>query len=303
MNYPIAAALGFTVIFGFSFPFSRMALAHIQPFHLLALRFLVAVGLLQLLRLLQVIRVKLSREQWQALLLLAFFQPFMYFACETVGISLTSASEAGMMVAVIPIFGIPLARVFLNEQPTPAQIGAVMLSIAGVLLIGLMQAQEELGANVWGLVILLGAPFAGASFTVLSRHLSRRFRPLEMTYVMMHFGALIFVPLSLLQHSLEGRTAEFFAPLATAQVTIGVVYLGSLSSVAAFFFMNFALSRLSASQITVFPSLTTLVAVAASIVLLGEVLYWYHVIGGILIVTGVWAANYFGIRAAARARA
>ncbi len=302
MNYPIAAAIGFAFIFGFSFPFTRMALDHIEPLHLLALRFLLATAVMQGLRAVGVIRVELSAHQWKSLLLLGFFQPFLYFICETVGIQLTSASEGGMMVAVIPIFTILFARIFLKEHPTPLQIGAVIMSVLGVLLIGTMQASEALGTNVLGLVILLGAPVAGASFSVLSRHLSQRFRPLEMTFVMMHFGALVFIPASLIQHAVTGQLSLFLQPLRIPQVIGGVAYLGVLSSVAAFFLMNFALSRLVASQISAFPSLTTLVAVTASVALLGEVLSWYHWVGGAMIITGVWGANYFGARSARRQR-
>ncbi len=302
MNYPIAAAVGFALIFGFSFPFARTALQHIDPLHLLALRFILATAVMQGLRVLGLIRVKLNAHQWKSLLLLGFFQPFMYFICETVGIQMTSASEAGMMVAVIPIFTIFFARVFLKEHPTPLQIGAVVMSVLGVLLIGIMQASEALGTNVLGLVILLGAPLAGASFSVLSRHLSQRFRPLEMTFVMMHFGAAIFFPASIVQHLVAGELNSFLAPLVIPEVVGGVVYLGVLSSVAAFFLLNFALSRLRASQVSAFPSLTTLVAVIASVVLLGEVLYWYHWLGGGMIITGVWGANYFGARSARRQR-
>ncbi len=303
MSYPIFAALGFTLIFGFSFPFARMALDHIGPIHLLAFRFLLAMAVMRSLRALGVIRVRLTPAQWKSLLLLGFFQPFMYFACETIGISMTSASEGGMMVAVIPIFTILFARLFLKEQPSGPQIGAVVLSVAGVLLIGFMQATEEFGSNFLGLVILLGAPFAGAAFSVLSRHLSQRFRPLEMTFVMMHIGAAVFFPASLIQHAADGSLGAFLAPLGVPQVMAGIAYLAVLSSVTAFFLLNYALSRLAASQVSAFPSLTTLVAVGASVMLLGEVLHWYHWLGGLFIVTGVWGANYFGAKASKKEQA
>lgn len=55
---PYLAVIGFTAVFGFSFVFSRAALGRLDPFHLLALRFLFAVVLINLLRLLRIIRIE-----------------------------------------------------------------------------------------------------------------------------------------------------------------------------------------------------------------------------------------------------
>ena len=293
--YPVFAAIGFTCIFGLSFMFSRSALSYIQPLHLLGFRFLLAAIFMNVLRILRFIKVDITGSL-KPLLLLSILQPLLYFSTETIGIQLTSASEAGLMVSIIPIFTILFARVFLNERPTGYQIGAIVLSITGVLLIGIMQASGGFGSNVWGLLILLGAPLSGAGFSVMSRYCSRRFSVVSMTYIMMHVGLAVFFPASILQHLYNKNLASFLSPLSHVEVWFGVLYLGILSSVAAFFLMNYALSLLPASQVSVFPSLTTLIAVSTSVVFLKEELYWYHIIGGLLIIVGVWGANYFSSR-------
>jgi drug/metabolite transporter (DMT)-like permease len=76
----------------------------------------------------------------------------------------------------------------------------------------------------------------------------------------------------------------------------GIIYLGALSSVLAFFLINFTLSRIKASQSVVFSSLTTVISVAAGVVLRGEAFGMAQLIGSIMIVAGVWGTNAFAAR-------
>ncbi len=300
LYFPYLAAFGFTLIFGFSFVFSRTALQQMDPFHLLAFRFVLAAAFLNGLRLIGLVKIRVNASQIGPLLLIAVFQPIGYFVTETIGISLTSASEAGMLVSVIPIFTVILAYLFLGEQPPGPQVAAIFVSVTGVLLISVMQAAESIGQDLLGLALLLAAALSGAVYSVLSRHFSTRFRPVEITYVMMNLGAVVFLGASLVQHAVQGQMQAFFSPLSDSTLLGAIAYLGILSSVTAFFLLNFALSRLSASQVSAFPSLTTLIAVTAGALILGEALHWYHFVGGTLIIVGVWGTNYFATTAGRR---
>lgn len=289
----LGAAVAFATIFGVSFMFSRSVLETVSPLQLLAFRFVLASFVLQLLKALGLIRIKLTLKTLAPLLGLSFIQPIAYFLAETIGISLTSASEAGLMISLIPIATLLFARFMLKEIPSLYQVGAIILSVLGVFLIGFMQATEGLSANFFGLMVLLLAVIAGALYSVLSRKLSLSYSPESITFVMMHVGAFVFLPASLIQAVQKEALASFLLPLLTPSVVIGIVYLGALSSCLAFFLMNFALGSLTAAQVSVFASLTTVIAIAAGVFFLGEVLLWYHAVGGLLILAGVWGANYF----------
>jgi len=293
-DYPaIAAAIGMAFFFGFSFIFTRSALEYIEPIHFLGFRFFLAALIVNILRWVGVIKINIPLRRWREIMLLAFFQPVLYFVCETIGIQMTSASEGGMMVALIPIFTVSMAAIFLKERPAIPQVISIILSVSGVLLIGYMQATQEIGRNFIGLLILLGAPLSGGAFSNLSRYFSRNFKPIELTYIMMNVGAGFFLGLSLIMHSFRGRLDQFLLPLGEPIVISAIFYLAIFSSVVAFFLINFTLSRLPASQVSAFPSLTTLIAVTSGVVILGESLYWFHFLGAILIIIGVWGTNYF----------
>lgn len=297
---PYLAGLGFATIFGFSFMFTRGALNHIAPFHLLGLRFAIAILMMAALRGLNLVKINLKWADYKALLPLAFFQPILYFSTETIGVQLTSSSQAGMMIAMIPIFVTIAALVFLKERPALLQYPFILASVGGVIFISIMQNHGDLGSNNLGSLALLGAVLAAACYNIATRKAAKSYSPLQITWVMMLVGTVVFNIIAIGQGLYAGTLGSYFQPLQEIWPTIA--YLGILSSVAAFFLVNFSLSRLSASRSSVFANLTTIISIVAGVVFLKEPFAWYHGLGALLILAGIWGTNRFAPVAADEAQ-
>lgn len=299
-SLPYLAGLGFATIFGFSFMFTRGALNHIAPFHLLGLRFAIAILMMAALRGLRLVKINLKWADYKALLPLAFFQPILYFSTETIGVQLTSSSQAGMMIAMVPIFVTIAALVFLKERPAFLQYPFILASVGGVIFISIMQNNGDLGSNNLGSLALLGAVLAAACYNIATRKAARSYSPLQITWVMMLVGTVVFNIIAVGQGLYAGTLGSYFQPLQEIWPTIA--YLGILSSVAAFFLVNFSLSRLSASRSSVFANLTTIISIVAGVVFLKEPFAWYHGLGALLILAGIWGTNRFAPVAADEAQ-
>ena len=113
---------------------------------------------------------------------------------------------------------------------------------------------------------------------------------------MMMVGLVVFNGIAVTEHVLRGELTSYFTPLFNPVAFFAVVYLGILSSVVAFFMLNFMLSKIEATKSAVFGNLVTVVSIIAGILVLGEPFYWFHVVGAILILLGVWGTNYYGIK-------
>lgn len=290
---PVLAGLGVACIFGLSFMFTKEALEVTGPFHLLAFRFTLAALFLSLLKLTGLIRLEIKGKNLGLLLLLVIFQPGIYFLCETLGIEKTTSSEAGMVIALIPVFVAIFSRIFLNENPRLPQWLFIMVSVAGVIFIIFMKGRLEMGGSLAGVFFLLGAVFSAAFYNILSRKLSLEFKPVELTYFMMWFGAIIFNFITVIRLVRTGKLASYFSPLTNSSSLISILYLGLFSSVGAFFLVNFMLSRMEAARSAVFTNLTTVISILAGVLVRGEPFYWFQVVGAILILLGVWGANYY----------
>ena len=199
------------------------------------------------------------------------------------------------MIALIPVFVTMLAALFLKEIPSPLQMASILISVLGVGFIVLGGGRLTTSGHTWGLVALLGAVLSAAIFTTLSRWLSQHFRPVELTFVMMWAGAIFFGGLAFFEAQNLTPT-QILALLQYKEVWTAVLYLGILSSVVAFFGMNYFIAKIGAARSAVFANLATIVSVAAGIGLRGEPFYWYHLVGGVLILLGVAGTNRFGPR-------
>lgn len=288
---PYLAGLGVALAWGFSFLFTRGALDQLEPFHLLGLRFAAALAAFALLRFVGVINFKVYRADYLKLLPLALFQPIFYFSCETVGIMLTSASYGGMMIAAIPIFVAILSALVLGEKPGQLQLLFILASVAGVIFIIIMDNNAISRVNPLGTAALLGAVTAAAFYNIASRKASSAYAPLQITWIMIVAGAVVFNLIALGRLLAAGSAASYLAPLANLWPT--VIYLGVVSSVGAFFLYNFVLSRVTATQASVFINLITVVAIAAGVIFRSETVFWYHLAGTSAILLGVWGTNRF----------
>jgi drug/metabolite transporter (DMT)-like permease len=290
---PYAASIATSFIFGLSFIFSKVALAITDPITLLSFRFLTAFLIMSVLLLIGVIKINYRNKPILSLLLLGIIQPVLYFIFETYGIKYSSASMAGLMIALIPILVTILGGYFLKEKPSLIQMLFIVLSVSGVAFIVVMNNSGGKAASSIGILILLGAVTSAAFFNILSRKLSTSFTPMELTYFMMGIAALLFNIISIFNHAVSKSLNSYFSVLQNKNFIIAILYLGILSSIIAFFLTNFTLSKIEASRSAVFSNLSTIVSIIGGVVFLKEHFYFYHIIGSILILTGVWGTNHF----------
>jgi len=289
------AGIAFATIFGFTFMFSKVALDYVIPIGLIAYRFLIAIIVLEILRWFKVIHIRFERKHFKQLFLVALFQPILYFIFETFGIRLTTSGEAGMMIALIPIFVTILSSIILKETPKKIQIFFILLSVSGVLFIQIMKSSSGLDVNLWGLLLLLGAVISAALFNIASRNASKTLKPHEITYFMMLGGAIVFNVMYVIQLVIESRVSDYLTNLSHIELVVPILYLGVIASIGGFFLVNFALSKVPAHVSSIYANLSTIVAIIAGAWLLQEKLYYYHFIGAFMIIVGVYGTVRFNM--------
>lgn len=292
------AVFGGNTIFGFSFLFSKLALDLTIPSVLIAVRFTVAFLTLNLIVL---IGKKVRRADGQALIefslknkpkkyifLLALFQPVIYFIAENYGIVYTSSSFAGIIIAVIPIVGIILDVLIMHVNVTIRQIICAIASVGGIALTTI--GATNMTSSAKGVVCLLIAVFAGSFFYVFSKKAAADYSPLERTYMMFFIGSVFYIVLALLQ-SFRDFTNLVITPLSQPVFWISILYLSVVSSVLAFLLLNYGSNYVTISNATIFANFTTVISIAAGVLVLHEDLSFFQLAGAIVILLSV----YFGV--------
>lgn len=282
------AGILFSTIFGLSFMFSKVALDYVMPIGLIAYRFLTAFIVFEVLRQFKVIKVRFIRSHLKMALLVGLLQPVLYFLFETYGLNHLQSSEAGMMIALIPIFVTIFSAVILREKPKPLQILFILMSVSGIIFIQINRSSNGLTNEFLGFILLFGAVISAALFNIASRYSSTTIKTQELTYYMMLIGAVTFNTIYMGALLFEQRPQDFVLNLLQLELVLPILYLGIIASIGGFFLVNFTLKNLEAHVSSIYANLATIVSILAGYFLLGEAIYYYHVIGSILIILGVY---------------
>jgi len=291
---PYLSAFIYAGIFGLSFMFTKIGLNHYSTMELISYRFLLAAIVLELLKALKLIKVNFKGKNVKLVIMTAIFEPILYFLFEVEGVRLTSTSESGLMISLIPVFTAIFAWIILREKLRFRQIIFIILSVSGVILINVFKDKVELSGNLRGIIFLLLAVISATFYNLSSKRSSRDFTPIEITYGMMWLSAIVFNFILIISKLFSGDIKSYFTPLINTQGLIPLLYLGVLSSVVAFFCVNYTISRIPVSQSAIFANLVTIVAIVAGVFILNEPFGLVDSLGAIMILVGVWGTVYFG---------
>jgi len=193
----------------------------------------------------------------------------------------------------MPVFTLIMASYFLREETSMLQKLSVILSVAGVIYITVSKGTSLDFTNIKGVTMILLSALSFSVYSILVKKLVRDFTILEMSYIMIVISFIFFNAMSIGRHVIMGTAGSFFAPLSEPGFVVAFVYLGVLSSLVTSLLTNYALSKIDASKMCVFTNLSTVISIIAGVIFLKESIYFYHLIGSIMIISGVVGTNCF----------
>ncbi|MHC1721173.1 MAG: DMT family transporter [Clostridiaceae bacterium] len=290
---PYVAATIMAIIFGLTYLFSKIALSVATPFELLSFRFLIAFVIMTLLIIFRIVKVDFKNKPMKLIIFLGLCNPILGNIFDAYGLTQCSSSQAGIIIALVPIAVTILAIYLLKEIPSGKQAVSIVISILGVVFIVMMGKSDAGTSSLLGITLILMECVVIAVYNVLSRKLSLDFSPFELTYFSITFGAVFFNAISVISHIRNDTLSAYFDPLFNKDFLIPILYLGIFASIFAFFLLNYTLSKIEASKTSVFSNVSTIVAIIAGVLILKENFQYYHIIGSVFILAGVWGTNYF----------
>lgn len=278
------------ILFGLSYLFTKQATSEAGPFTLLSWRFLVAFIAMSVCWMIGGIKINLKGKHLKPLILIAIFQPAVYFIAETFGIDATTASESGSFLACIPVATLMASALILKKKPGKMQAAGIGVTLAGVLCCVLTKGMDA-SFSIFGYAMLLLAVIAYSLYCIFVEK-AEEFSDIEKTYTMIAMGAVVFTAIAVTQNISGGTFAEYIhLPVSSRDFLIAILYQGLGCSVIAFFLSNVAIANIGTNRTASFVGLSTVVSIIAGVVLLKESFTLNQVIGTVLIVAGVYLAN------------
>ena len=283
------------VIWGSSFPALKIALSQFSPVQVLAGRMLTsALICLPVMRSLWPI-LRDDRKTLRILLFAVLCEPCIYFLFEGYALRFTTASQAGLVLAVLPAAVALGAWLCLRERlPLSTWLGFAC-SFAGVLALSFgAQASESAPNPLLGNFLELMAILCGSVYVVSAKYLSRRLNAIQLTASMSYAGALFFSALCLLPQTLEPVTLEVAVP--SWMPLACIIYLGAAVMFLGYGLYNFALTGMPAGQATAFMNLVPVCSLLMGVFFLQEAMTFLQYVAAAVVVGGVALSQLPGRR-------
>ncbi len=288
------AALAQSCIIGFTSLFVKLSQNYTGAFEMLSYRLAVAFLCALVPVLLGKVKVKAAPRDLLAILPLTIVYPLVFFSTQVFALQTLPTTESAIITALAPIVTVVLAAIFLKEHTTRGQVLFILLSMGGVIFLMVMKGASAAAFDVRGTLIMMLNMLSFAVYTVLMRRLAGRFSAYALTFYITLMGFVVFTLLGLGQHLLAGDIAGFFAPLANVRLVITVLYLGAAGLFGTSALAGYALSKIESSRMIVFSNLSVVITIFAGVLILAEPLYWYHIVGAVIIIAGVFGTNWLG---------
>lgn len=202
---------------------------------------------------------RIQKQDLGKFLLLAFFEPFIYFICETYGLKLTgSPTLSAMVVATIPIFSIGAGMIFFKEKVNVVNIVGIVFTLIGIVMVAM--AKGELGENfIWGVVLLLIAVVSEVGHASITKSLSGNYSSQIIVMYQFLIGSVYLLPMFLWK-GLDGFSIQtHFSP----EVWYPIICLAVLCSSLAFSLWVSTIKNLGVAKSSIF---SALIPVAAAII-------------------------------------
>lgn len=231
---------------------------------------------------------RIQRQDLGKFLLLAFFEPFIYFLCETYGLKETgSPTISAMIIATIPIFSIAAGRIFFKEKITGTNIFGVVLSLVGIVMVAM--AHGTLGENfVWGIVLLLIAVIAEVGHASITKSLSGNYSSQIIVMYQFLIGAVYLLPFFTWK-GLDGFDAQVYL---SADVWYPLICLAVLCSSLAFSLWVSTIKNLGVAKSSIFSALIPVAAALIAWALGHELMNTRQWIGIAISTVGVILSQY-----------
>lgn len=220
------------------------------------------------------------------LALSSFIGITLYYLLFNYGMLYTSASTAGLLQGIMPLYTMLLAWVFLKEKVTIPKVAGIVCSFIGVAFLVLFYDDHAGGsAPLLGNILIILSDLCFTIYLLTGKVILRKTPQHVVTAGNMFYGFIFLIPFALFEFLYYG-----YEPV-SPKCWLLIAYLGIVSGGVATSMWNYGLPRLASTEAGLFANLCPVVAVLTAVCVLGEPFSPALVAGGIMILGGVYLAS------------
>lgn len=277
-NRTIISFIASVSLGGLSFVAAKIAVTEAGAFTVAAMRFAVA---LLLLAPFVIKEVKHTRALINPIFLFLGLPFAASYGVYNLALKFTSAGNASLIYAGLPAAVVLVSILLLKERLTSYVIIGMILSVIGVVLATGVELLDGSSGMLLGNLLLVASLLAYALYIVLIKKYSRNHSSLVLTTASFAASLIYLVPLS------AGEIILLGLPEFSLKGVLAMLFLGVGASALSLSLWNYGLRFVDASTAAPFLNLLPIVGLWAAY-LSGEVVTSRQIIGGVIVIMGVW---------------
>ena len=265
---------------GITFVWYKIAFESYRPYEIVFMRLLLASLILMIVMLFSKNWQKPQGKDLYHFMLVAFFEPFLYFMGEANGMQYVSSSLGSIIIATIPIFAAVGAWLFLKEKLNAYVFIGIFLSILGVVIMSL--GAGEIDATLKGIAFLAIAIVGAVGYGISVRPLTLRYSTLSIVAYQSFFGAVFFLPFFVIKDG-----SHFAAIEHTTRGLLTVAGMSLFASIGAFALYTDVIRVLGVAKANIFTNLIPVFTVVLAFFILGDAIGIRVILGLGLVLLGL----------------
>jgi drug/metabolite transporter (DMT)-like permease len=276
------------IFWAFSFIWFKIANKSFQPVTIVFLRLLTSVVFLTIYLLLAKGFMKIRKGDFKLFLILAVFEPFIYFIGESFGLTYVSATVCSVLISTIPVFATIGAWILFRERLKPINYAGIIISFIGVIVF-LINSDGSVSYNLKGLALIMLAVVSAVGYNLTLSRLVGKYSPVYIVSVQNLIGAILFLPVFVISDF-----SSFIHIRFTLEMFWPVVALAAFASCGAFILFAYSVSTIGILKANVFTNFIPLFTALFSFILMGDRLTFQNITGMIVVIAGILMAQING---------
>lgn len=225
---------------------------------------------------------KLTKKEWRFTILAAIFGQIGHHSMLAIGLVNTTASNASLILGLIPLTTAIFAMIFLGDRLTMIRFIGILSGFGGVAFVVLNPDQSVSGMTSGDMFVFISMVSQAISF-ILIKKVTSTLSSKQLTGIMLIIGSISLITIS---YIFEPESQLAFS---ISDKLVWIVFFSSaiIATGLGHFLFNAAIQKIGAGQTAIFNNFIPFFALLGAYFLLNEPLHLSQLIGFIFIVIGV----------------
>jgi len=282
----LALLISVDITWGMMFVINDYLLDYLSPNIMVFLKLLAASILSLAFVLIRDKGIKINRKDLPKIAIIGLIAMCIYNTLEGIGIDLTSASVAALILATVPIFTALTDYILFKNKVNAWTIVGIFGSILGVTILTLGAEDAKIKATVLGLIVMVLAASLWALYIVNVKPIQKKYDPMVLVAMFTTSGMIgsLFTVIIAKPEKMEFNLSVFILILVSS--AFGFV-------IAQYFYIK-VIKHIKVTTVAVFENLIPVTSVVASFLIFGQMLNIIQSIGALIILTSVTLVSIKG---------